>query len=244
MSGRGGPGNMIRIAVVEDETEQAETILSMLKRYEKENDEPVAAEHFRDGLAFLESYTFRFDCVFMDIDMPHMNGMDCAVELRRTDKKVNLVFVTNLVGYAVKGYEVGALGYIVKPVRYAPLSVLLDKLAADRRKNREKEVVLRKGETMRRIPVSELYYVEVMAHDLIFHTKDGTVTSPGKMKDAETELSPHGFFRCHNSYLVNLQYVYGVGESDLLVGKERVPLSRRKKKEILEAVNDFLRGGR
>ena len=102
---------MLNIAIVEDEPAHAEVLRGFLQRYAAERGEEVAAEVFPSGLDFVSDYQPRYDAVFMDIEMPHMNGMDCAFKLRERDAEVPLVFVTGMAQYAVKGYEAGAIGY-------------------------------------------------------------------------------------------------------------------------------------
>ena len=87
---------MLNIAIVEDEPAHAEVLRGFLQRYAAERGEEVAAEVFPSGLDFVSDYQPRYDAVFMDIEMPHMNGMDCAFKLRERDAEVPLVFVTGM----------------------------------------------------------------------------------------------------------------------------------------------------
>ena len=163
----------IRAAIVEDDAAHAEILRGHLLQYGREQKIDITAEIFTSGLDFVSDYVPRFDVVFMDIEMPHMNGMDCAFKLREADKDVPLVFVTSMVQYAVKGYEVGATGYMVKPVEYFPFSVLMgrvrDKIAA----NGGKRLCVGSGDHIWRISLRDLYYVEVLDHYLIYHIFGG-----------------------------------------------------------------------
>ncbi|MBR1813100.1 MAG: response regulator transcription factor [Lachnospiraceae bacterium] len=118
---------MIRIAVVEDEKEYSDQLFSYLERFRKETHQAVSAELFCDGMSFLDEYKGDFDIVFMDIAMPHMNGLEAAKKLRQVDGIVCLIFITTLAQYAIRGYEVDALDFLVKPVTYELFRLKLEK---------------------------------------------------------------------------------------------------------------------
>ena len=93
---------------------------------------------------------------------------------------------------------------------------------------------------VQKIRISDLYYVEVRDHDLIYHTKDGNLMIRGTMREAEENLKEESFFRCNKAYLVNLEYVDGFENGDALVAGERLMVSRARKKEFLDALNNYM----
>lgn len=119
---------MINVAIVEDEDCAANNLSEYLNTFGRQNNTEIKAERFRDAISLLTGYSGKFDIVFMDIELPEMNGMDAAKKLREIDMSVTLVFVTNMAQYAVKGYEVGAVDYIVKPVSYYDFSLKLRRI--------------------------------------------------------------------------------------------------------------------
>ena len=119
---------MIRVAIVEDDRNHAESLHLFLKRFGKERNQEFSVDFFDNGMDFVSDYNGSYEIVLMDIEMPHMNGMDCAFRLRRVDRNVIIVFVTSMVQYAVKGYEVGAMGFVVKPIEYFSFTILMDKI--------------------------------------------------------------------------------------------------------------------
>ena len=142
---------MLHVAVVEDNDRDAEYLLSHLKRYGRENNMEIEAKRYVNGILFLEQYRGDFDLVFMDIDMPAMNGMNTAKALREMDAHVVLIFVTALARFALNGYEVDAFDFIVKPLQYnffsAKMSRAVKKLSSEQRvklliKSNEKTVRL------------------------------------------------------------------------------------------------------
>ena len=110
---------MIRIAIVEDNENEAKTLSSLLERYGRDHGEEFQIRHFQNALRFLDQYQPDFELIFMDIDMPYMNGIEATKKLRQIDENVVLLFVTALAQYAVQGYGVGALDFLVKPINYA-----------------------------------------------------------------------------------------------------------------------------
>lgn len=124
---------MWKAAVVEDEREAAERIAEYLGRFGAENGETFDVSYYGDAEAFLAGYDPECDIVFMDIQLPDMSGMDAARALRAVDSEVTLVFVTSMVQYAVSGYEVSALDFIVKPVSYPNFAMKMKRVLRERR---------------------------------------------------------------------------------------------------------------
>ena len=109
---------MIRTAIVEDDPAYAAVITDFYRRYAEECGRAVKIDFFESGSAFLEGYGEGYDLVFLDIELPGLDGMHVAADLRARDKSVLIIFVTNLAQYAVNGYDVQAFDFIVKPIKY------------------------------------------------------------------------------------------------------------------------------
>jgi DNA-binding LytR/AlgR family response regulator len=231
--------DMIRTAIVEDDTTSLKIIKKYLERYLKEQNMVGKIECFPDALDFISDYSSNFDVVFMDIEMPHLNGMDAAKKLRMIDKEIFLIFVTNMTNYAVKSYEVDAMGYMVKPINYFSLSVLMDKVRECMDTRNSQELYIKNENYFKRIMIKDLYYIESYGHYLVYHTKDGDYMELGQIGKMEKQLLNDNFFRCNKCYLVNLEFVMEIKEDIVKVGKEDLKISRRRKKEFLIALNEF-----
>lgn len=130
---------MIRIAIVEDEVRYQEQLIEFLRKFEQDRGENIEVEIYSDGDEIVENYKAQFDIILMDVQMQFMDGMSAAEEIRKMDTEVVIIFITNMAQYAIKGYEVDALDYVLKPISYFPFSQRLNR-AIDRMKKKGKQV--------------------------------------------------------------------------------------------------------
>lgn len=230
---------MLRIAIVEDEINYKEQLIEYLKKFEQERDEHLEISTFSDGDEIVENYKAQFDIILMDIQMNFMDGMSAAEEIRKIDTEVVIIFITNSSQYAIKGYAVDALDYVLKPISYFQFSERLNR-AVDRMKKRESHTItinIKNGVV--RLEVSDIYYVESQGHKLIFRTKKGEYTAYGTMKDLESQLAAFHFYRGNKGYLINLEHVEGMNENSAIVNGEELIVSRPKRKGFMEALSNY-----
>lgn len=231
---------MIQVAIVEDDKNYAASLKKYILRYEEEQNIKFLVEWFEDGEDIAEEYKGHFDIILMDIEMQFMDGMSAAKKIREVDEEVIIMFITNSPQYAMQGYAVDALDYVLKPINYYAFSQRLTRALSRMKKQEETYLTLNYRGGVQKIRISDLYYVEVRDHDLIYHTKDGNLMIRGTMREAEENLKEESFFRCNKAYLVNLEYVDGFENGDALVAGERLMVSRARKKEFLDALNNFM----
>ena len=234
---------MRNVAIVEDEKEAAEKLQSFLERFGRERDEQFNIAHYRDAVTFLSEDQKKFDLVFMDIELPDVDGMEAAKRLRKKDSDVMIIFVTNMAQYAIKGYEVRAFDFIVKPVSYGNFSVKLLGVMDVLRSRDGKYVWVSNIDGKMRLHSSAIRYVEVVQHMLIYHTTDGDIKASGSLSALENELKGEPFAFCNRCYFVNLRYVTAVRQFDVWLGSEKLQISRLKRASFMSALNDFLAGG-
>ena len=231
---------MYRIAIVEDDAKSVEKLKRYLKRFSQELDIPLKYSVFVDGMDFISDYKADCDVVLMDIEMPHMDGMTTARKLREVDADVCLIFVTNLAKYAIEGYEVRALDFLVKPVEYPNFMLKLQRALELRSRTRKKDIALNTLSGMKRIRIDEIYYIEVMDHNLIYHTARGEFGERGSIKGREEQLREFDFARPSNSYLVNLRHVTAMSGGEITVAGATLPVGRTKKKEFLKRLTEYM----
>lgn len=230
---------MIRIAIVEDEASYAEQLKEYLRRYEKEQSETFQITIFSDGDQIVHKYKSDFDIILMDVEMKFMDGMSAAEEIRKVDTEVVIIFITNMAQYAIRGYAVDALDYVLKPVSYFAFSERL-KRAIERMHRRESKCIMVniKGGTVR-LNIANIFYVDSQGHTLILHTILGNYETTGTMREMEEKLKDLNFCRGNKGYLINLQHVDGIQDGCAMVRGEKLLLSRAKRKEFMEALTEY-----
>lgn len=236
---------MIRIAVVEDDERSRGLLVGHLRRYEEENGLNFEVSAFADGRDILAKYRPIYDVVLLDIQMEYVDGMTAAKRIREVDPDVVLVFITNSPQYAIGGYQVAALSYLLKPVPYFALSEELDRCIEQVRKRESRFLMLASGTERYRVNVADIVFVESIKHRLVVHTTQRDYSLVGSLTSMEEELDGANFFRSNNCYLVNLRHVMGVQQSScVLQGGHDLQISRPRKKAFLAALSDYLGGSR
>ena len=227
---------MIRIAIVEDEELYAEQLRTYLQQYEKEHGDKFENTTYTDGDGIVSKYRSQFDIILMDVEMKFMDGMSAAEEIRKVDAEVVIIFITNMAQYAIRGYAVDALDYVLKPVSYFAFSQRLAR-AISRMRKRESKVILVniKGGRVR-LNIANIYYVESQGHTLILHTILGNYETTCTMKEMEEKLTGMNFCRGNKGYLINLQHVERIQDGCAIIGEEQLTLSRARRKEFMEAL--------
>lgn len=228
---------MIKAIIVEDDNAEAAALDGFLRDYGAEMRLNISITRYVSADAFLMEYGTGdlADVIFMDIEMPGIDGLTCAQKLRERDSEVFLIFVTKIAKYAVHGYSVDALDYFLKPVRYHDLKMRMERIRKIKGFN-ENFIKINNAGSFKVLNVKEILYIESDNHTLIYHTENGCFTGRGKsMRQAEQELSPFGFARCNVCYLVNIEKCRTISGNLLTVGGDELQISRAKRKEFLSA---------
>ena len=232
---------MIRIAVVEDDDKWIEILQNYIRLYMGKRGKEFNISVFHDGDEIVLDYQPIYDIIFLDIQMRHIDGMKTAQIIRGMDKDVILVFITNMSQYAIHGYSVDALAFLLKPVSYVSFCRELDR-AIDHLDCGKEYLYFSLQDGMLRLDLKNILYIESEKHKLIIHSEDADYTQICTMKEMESKLAGKGFFRCNNCYLVNLSQVTAVHGNSVLLGHREILVSRPKKKAFLTALADYVGG--
>lgn len=233
---------MYRIAVVDDDREFSGRVQEYLERYQKESGETFEVEAFYDGSEILKDYSPRYDLILLDIEMPTVNGMDAAEKIRELDEHVVLMFITNMAQYAIRGYSVGALDFVMKPINYYTFSMKIKRALKRVPKKEVPTLLLTTPDGVKKLNVSQIYYVEIQGHMLHYYTDEGEFVVRGTLLSAEQTLPSELFIKCNHWYLVNLQHVTEVRKNTAIVGKFELEISRRNRAGFLKALAGYMGG--
>lgn len=193
---------MIKVAIVEDEMKEREKLRSYFEKLEKEIGTLYLLSFFSDGDKFLFDFHYgMYDLVLMDIELSGKdNGITVSEKLRKIDTDVILVFMTNLAQYAIEGYKVNAVDYIVKPISYFDFKARISSLSNDiNSKHKEKVLIQTDGKKIV-VLINDIYYIETVSHSLIYHTKTGEYKAYGALKTVQTELENFHFSMCNSCF--------------------------------------------
>ena len=179
---------MLKIAVVEDDPKTSSEITALSERFFAEKERKFDVQTFFDGASFISSFHSDYDIVILDIDMPVMNGLAAAKKIRETDERCAIIFTTNLMQFVLKGYEVAASGYLVKPILYEKFRRAMNQALKYIDRSQKKTIILRIESDVYVLDVDEIIYVEIMGHNLSVHTEDKTYTLKKTLTEFEKSL--------------------------------------------------------
>ena len=233
----------VRVIIVEDEKDAADLLGGYLDRYGREKNVGFDVRRYFDVSSFLCGYRNDADLIFMDIELPDGDGMSAVAKLRERDTEVTVIFVTNMSQYAIKGYEVRAFDFIVKPVSYNNFSVKLTGALKCIRQQLGKDLWISNKEGKMCIRTSRIKYIEIVQHILVFHTLEGDYKESGTLSSVQDALAGEPFSLCNRCYLVNLRYVTAVKQFDVFLGDQKLQISRLKRNSFMRDLNDYLAGG-
>ncbi len=231
---------MINLAIVEDEDGYAAQLTQFIDRYQKESGNSFRITRFRDGDEIVNGYKGQFEIILMDIEMKLMDGMSAAEEIRKLDQEVVIMFITNMTNYAIRGYQVDALDYVLKPVSYFAFSQKLDRALSRVKKSSSNIISIDMPSGVKKLDIDNIFYIESEGHNLNFYTSGGEFSIRAKMADFEMQLTPYNFFRSNKGYLVNLKYVDGVENGTCLIAGRQLAISRGRKNAFMDALTNYM----
>lgn len=231
---------LINIAIVEDDDADAKLLENSLREIVSLLQKQVSINRFATAESFLANYTPSYDIVFMDIELGEASGLEACKVIRQKDESVIIIFTTNMRQFALEGYSVNALDYLIKPIRKQRLASALER-ALPRLENKKKgEVLLRTSEGLRKVAVDSIRFIETQNHRVIVHLKEEVIDYFGTMKAIVSVLPPTSFALCNSGYLVNLAYVTTIRGESVYIGTEELKISRSKKKTFMASLLAYL----
>lgn len=220
----------MKIAICEDDTTQQNILTAALDSYRTPAGEHVQYDVYHNGLDLLASInTHPYDVLLLDILMPGFTGMDAAREIRKSNEKIPIIFLTTSQEFAVESYRVHAFDYLMKPVDQNVLFDTLDRAFSMTESTLEKSILVQTAKAVYVLSLSQIEFVEINNRTLSFHLIDGTVKSiSGRLSDYEEALLKHPeFLKIHRSYIINMDLMKALNQKSFitLTGNE-IPISR------------------
>lgn len=235
---------MIQIAICDDSATDRGTLKRMLECYFAKNSQPVDIEEYDNGTVLADDYAdgmMLYQLIFLDIFLLDSHGLNIAKTIREFDTDVKIIFFTTSVDFAVESYEVSAFYYLVKPVNEMKLYDIIDRFFLCFHKNPIQSLLVKRGHQTKRLLYSEIFYVESKNSFVIIHAKNGELFRLYlKLSELEKALPPVPFLRCHQSYIVNLNYVRSVNKVFVMIDGTELPIRRQDMKKIKERYFDYV----
>lgn len=233
----------MRIAVCDDDPQVLFSVLSIFVSYRRQRQTEIFSQSFENALDLLQSMEHEnYDLLLLDVQMPGLNGIDAAREIRKQNEHIKIVFLTSSPEYAVESYGVQATNYLLKPVTREQLFPIIDQIA-DLLRKPEDALAVQTGKSVFRVPYGQIEYIEVMSKIIYFHLTNGSIKEAhGRLSDYEPALLARpGFCKVHRSYLVNLCWVTEVRQKELItVSGCKVPVARSVYQQVRTAYTEFL----
>ena len=231
---------MRKIAICDDSKLDRQLLKVVIQTYFENNEEEFKIFEYESGdnlLADIEEGHIEVELLFLDIIMNGTNGMKIARKLRDIQFKAPIIFLTAYAYYAVESYEVQAAGYLLKPYDTNKLTLLLDEVL---QRSVQKRIAVKVKKQHRYLEINDIMYAESDKHVLNIHLKDSRVIqTTEKLSELKKTINSKRFIRCHQSYLVNMDYIKDAKTDFILSNDIRIPIRVRGRKEIIERYHKY-----
>ncbi len=234
----------MKIAICEDEKIFSDKLLHLLDTYFDKKSQAYETVVFTDGIPLIEEYKngVRYDLIFLDIQLEVSDGVNIAAQIRQFDNEAVLIFVTGLENRAVEGYSVSAFDYIIKSSLDERLSGVLDRFMQNN-KVKVLTVATMNGET-EIISFNDILYIESDGRGTAINTTNSVIKTPLSVNRFYQLLPQDDYVEIHKSIFVRVTKIKRIGTDNVLMCNEKLlPLSRRKRKQVLSAVMAAVKGG-
>lgn len=231
----------ISVAIIEDSQEDYASLKRVLDKYSAEHEISFEVSHYGSAENFFDRDRFKkpVDILFLDIELPGINGISAAKKFREFNEEAVLIFVTNMRKFAIKGYEVGAMNYILKPINYYSFVMTLDKAVKSISGKKSEIIRIKTNSGFKVVDCNKIMYIDIMGHDVRFITTDEEIRTYGTLNEWEEKLSDLSFARCSSSAIVNFRYVEGIHGDYVSVGGTEIHIGRVKKKDFVKRLSNY-----
>lgn len=232
---------MLLVSIVDSHEKDVAHLQGLISDYFRRTGVAYAEQVYKNGMEFIRS-SDNSDIVFMDIQLNRLDGLETARIMRKLGSEAQLIFVTRSAEFAIRGYEVDALDFILKPAGKSNIAFALDKAIKHLERRSSVSLAIKLPNGLASLSSNDITYVEVFDHNLVYHTTKGDFNVRGRLSDVYEKLDPERFMICNRSFIVNLRYVSGIWSDYVLIGDTKISVSKSHRKEILARFSAFLEG--
>lgn len=232
---------MLSIAVCDDDILECCHMVKRIRRIMDEYKMPYLIRQFTSGQELLEAEE-DFDLIFLDILMQELNGLQTAEYLRSQDNHAVLIFITSSRDYVFDAYDVEAFQYLLKPVGNHRLKQVLEKALSKLENHSRDFIIISKDRQKKKLFLDDIYYFEGRGRLIYVHGKEGILSYYEQIGLLEQELREKDFFRCHKSYLINLNHVDSYNRQEVILDNgEGIMLAKRRYEEFCKTILLFMK---
>lgn len=225
----------IKCAICDDQIEDIKKIKDMVLKYNESNNiNNFSIDCYYDGMSLISQIT-KYDLIFLDIELNNLNGIELIKNFITIDTKLNIILVSNSTIYLSDGYDIRPLSYLIKPIDEKKFNYVMDSYFK----------LIYSEKTIKcngiNININDILYIEASNKKTHVFLTNNSYTTLKTVTELSKELDAFSFFKCHNAFLVNLNYVLQINSNEVkLTNNQTLPLSKSFKKAFKEKHLDFL----
>lgn len=231
---------MYRMVICEDDATQRKFLKDYILKSVEDICTNIELLEFSSGEELLEQNLEGIDIYFLDIQMFELTGMDVAKRIRERDNTSEIIFITSLLEYIQEGYKVRAYRYLLKPIEYEDLKENILNCISDIISKRENFIIVEEQGISYKVGIKDITYIEIIKKDITIHTGHKDYNIKNRIKNLEQELSMYNFFRCHKSYLINMEHIDFIGKDNVMIKNIEIPVSKYRMSNLKTKLTNML----
>ncbi|OIP55747.1 MAG: DNA-binding response regulator [Helicobacteraceae bacterium CG2_30_36_10] len=193
----------MKILIVDDEELARARLLRMLKTLDFSD--ICEATNANEAIEAVKKE--KYDVVFLDINMPQTSGLELGYELKYLDEAIAIIFQTAYEEHALKAFDIGAVGYLVKPYSLEQVKHSVERLKLEKIEEKDLRILSKSGDNYLLLKPQEIHYVKADLTEVMLRTTKGFSYYAQKISDLQKKLEAHNFVRIHRSYLINMDEI-------------------------------------